>query len=194
VTEYLRLSPITAPTHRDSATEPAGNGLSFAELRRKHAEGVAAPAPLVVTAETRSETSSRPSLDEYIQKTNIDNLAFLGAGAPALDAAELLAQHHAMSALIAEAQRRFDRIVIDSAPLLGVSDSLLLATQVQAVCLVIRAHRTPRKSVQRAMDMLQRADAPVLGVILNGLVATRSDYYSDYYHYEDYRARPSKSG
>jgi len=59
---------------------------------------------------------------------------------------------------------------------------------------VIRAHRTPRKSVQRAMDMLQRADAPVLGVILNGLVATRSDYYSDYYHYEDYRARPNKSG
>jgi Mrp family chromosome partitioning ATPase len=58
-----------------------------------------------------------------------------------------------------------------------------LAMQVHAVCLVIRGHRTPRKSIQRALEMLQRAEAPVMGVVLNGLVANRSDYYSDYYHY-----------
>ncbi len=192
VTEYLRLSPVTPTTRHDSIPGSGENGLSFTELRRKHAEGTTAPVPAVVTAESRSEPANRPTLDEFVQKTTVDNLSFLAAGAPAMDAAELLGQPHAMSALMAEGQRGFDRIVIDSAPLLGVSDSLLLATHVQAVCLVIRAHRTPRKSVQRAMDMLQRADAPLLGVIVNGLVATRSDYYSDYYHYEDYRAKPSK--
>jgi Mrp family chromosome partitioning ATPase/uncharacterized protein involved in exopolysaccharide biosynthesis len=193
VTEYLRLSPMTpaAPSMRMGTPEagPGNDSLSFAELRRKHAQGSVAAAPQVVTAEARPDPANRPSLDEFVQKTSIENLSFLASGAPALDSAELLAQHHALPALIAEANRKFDRIVIDSAPLLGVSDALLLAMHVQAVCLVIRSHRTARKSVQRALEMLQRADAPLLGVILNGLVAARSDYYSDYYHYEDYRAK-----
>jgi polysaccharide biosynthesis transport protein len=191
VTEYLRLSPMTpVTTAAVSMAEPGqSNGLSFAELRRKHAAGSSAPAPQVVTAEPRPEPANRPTLEEFIQKTSIENLSFLAAGAPAMDSAELLAQPHALPALIAEATRKFDRVVIDSAPLLGVSDALLLSVHVQAVCLVIRAHRTARKSVQRALEMLQRAEAPLLGVILNGLVAARSDYYSDYYHYEDYRAK-----
>jgi Mrp family chromosome partitioning ATPase/uncharacterized protein involved in exopolysaccharide biosynthesis len=205
VTDYLRLSPsipaaaapvVTSPVEGGDGGGGSGStGLSFAELRRKHAGGATttAPAPAVTTHETRPEAPGRPTLDEFLQKTTIENLAFLGAGAPAMDAAELLAQSNAVAALIAEAQRRFDRIVIDSAPLLGVSESLLLATHVQAVCVVVRAHRTPRNSVQRSLEMLQRADAPVLGVILNGLVATRSDYYSDYYHYEDYRAKSRNS-
>jgi Mrp family chromosome partitioning ATPase len=193
VTDYLRLSPATpsVPVVPVSAVvDTGGDGLSFAELRRKHAGGSSsAPAPAIAAPEPRSESPIRPTLDEFLQKTTVENLTFLGAGAPAMDAAELLAQSNSVAALIAEAQRRFDRIVIDSAPLLGVSESLLLATQVQAVCLVIRAHRTARSSVQRALEMLQRAEAPLLGIILNCLVATRSDYYSDYYHYEDYRTK-----
>jgi polysaccharide biosynthesis transport protein len=191
VTEYLRLAPVTsaAPSASTPQAGTSSNGLSFAELRRKHAQGSVAAPPQMVTAEARPDLTDRPSLDEFIQKTSIENLSFLASGAPAMDSAELLAQHHAVPALIAEANRKFDRIVIDSAPLLGVSDALLLAMHVQAVCLVIRGHRTARKSVQRALEMLQRADAPLLGVILNGLVAARSDYYSDYYHYEDYRAK-----
>jgi polysaccharide biosynthesis transport protein len=197
VTEFLRLAPIAPQVVRSSGvTDSAKDGLSFTELRRKHAGGTSAPAAPAIataTAEPRPEAAHRPTLDEFVQTTTIENLNFLSAGAPAMDSAELLSQPSALAALFAEAHRKFDRIVIDSAPLLGVSDSLLLATQVQAVCLVIRAHRTARKSVSRALEMLQRADAPVLGVILNGLVANRSDYYSDYYHYEDYRAKRKDS-
>jgi Mrp family chromosome partitioning ATPase len=197
VTEFLRLCPATPQVNRREVGPDhhhGESGLSFSELRRKHSEDSVAAAPQVITAEPRAETANRPTLDDFIQKTSVENLSFLAAGAPAIDAAELLAQPNAVASLIGDAQRKFDRIVIDSAPLLGVSDSLLLATQVQGVCLVIRAQRTPRRSVQRAMDMLQRADAPILGVILNGLVASRTDYYSDYYHYEDYRAKPGRSG
>ncbi|MCL4179119.1 MAG: AAA family ATPase [Verrucomicrobia bacterium] len=194
VTDYLRLSPSLPAAPVGNVPDSGDGGLSFAELRRKHAEGSSgASAPATAATEVRAEVANRPTLDEFVQKTTIENLTFLSAGAPAMDAAELLAQSNAVVSLITEAQRKFDRIVIDSAPLLGVSESLLLATQVQAVCLVIRAHRTARNTVQRALEMLQRADAPVLGIILNGLVATRSDYYSDYYHYEDYRAKARNS-
>jgi polysaccharide biosynthesis transport protein len=198
ITDYLRSLPVGV-----SAAQPiepvrrSGSGLSFAELRRKQEGKTAGVAPGSATAAVLGSgsgsgdgTGARVSLDEFEQKTAVENLFFLSAGTPSPDSSELLSQVGSVSTLLNDAYRRYDRVVIDSAPLLGVSDTLLLATQVHAVCLVIRSHRTPRKSIQRALEMLQRAEAPVLGVILNGLVATRSDYYSDYYHY-DYRAKGS---
>lgn len=207
VTDYLRTIPEGVPSAR-TAARPAesarrsGSGLSFAELRRKQEGKGTDPAMATATAAAVGGTtttlpaggdgSARAGLDEFVQKTGMENLFFLSAGTPSPDASELLGQTGAISAMLNEAYRRYDRVVIDSAPLLGVSDTLLLATQVHAVCLVIRGHRTARKSIQRAIEMLQRAEAPVLGVILNGLVASRSDYYSDYYQY-DYRAKASST-
>jgi polysaccharide biosynthesis transport protein len=197
VTDYLRSLPVRAGARPTEPVRRSGSGLSFAELRRKQEakSGDAAPATATVLGSGSGGgdgSAARIPLDEFVQKTGEENLFFLSAGTPSPDASELLSHAGSVSTLLNEAYRRFDRVVIDSAPLLGVSDTLLLATQVHAVCLVIRGHRTPRKSIQRALEMLQRAEAPVLGVILNGLVASRSDYYSDYYHY-DYRSKaPAK--
>jgi polysaccharide biosynthesis transport protein len=192
VTDYLRMLPMNAPAPvQEAGRRSSGGGLSFAELRRKQEGKVAEP---VVSRATVSggggvggEVPARLGLEDFVQATGVENLQFLSAGTPSSDSSELLGQAGAVSTLLNEAYRRFDRVVIDSAPLLGLSDTLLLATQVHGVCLVIRAQRTPRKSIQRAVEILQRAEAPLLGVILNGLVASRSDYYSDYYHY-DYRS------
>jgi polysaccharide biosynthesis transport protein len=191
VTDYLRCVPAVAPSTRPA--EPVrrtGSGLSFAELRRKQegqgtvVGGGSVAADLLTPGVGGGDRSAtRVALDEFVQKTGVENLFFLSAGTPSPDSSELLGQAGAISSLLNDAYRRYDRVVIDSAPLLGVSDTLLLAMQVHAVCLVIRGHRTPRKSIQRALEMLQRAEAPVMGVVLNGLVANRSDYYSDYYHY-----------
>jgi uncharacterized protein involved in exopolysaccharide biosynthesis/Mrp family chromosome partitioning ATPase len=190
VTDYLRLQ-ATGPIGRSQ--EPAsrgGAGLSFAELRRKQEGGGGHAAGSTATLEAKAEAEPRLALTELVQKTSVDNLWFLSAGSPSHNSTELLGQQGAVSALMNEAFRKYDRVVVDSAPVLGVSDTLLLATQVQAVCLVIRAHRTARKAIQRATDVLHRAEVPLLGVILNGLAASRSDYYNDYYHYDDYRAKP----
>jgi Mrp family chromosome partitioning ATPase len=194
VTDYLRMLPMNAPVPvHESGRRSSGGGLSFAELRRKQEGKVAEP---VVSRATVTggvgggEVPARLGLEDFVQATGVENLQFLSAGTPSADSSELLGQAGAVSTLLNEAYRRFDRVVIDSAPLLGLSDTLLLATQVHGVCLVIRAQRTPRKSIQRAVEIMQRAEAPLLGVILNGLVASRSDYYSDYYHY-DYRSNPT---
>jgi polysaccharide biosynthesis transport protein len=196
ITDYLRSLPVgIAPARPVEPLRRSGSGLSFAELRRKQEgqPGGANPssaAAAVMGSGSGDGTVGRIALDEFEQKTGVENLFFLSAGTPAPDSSELLSQVGSVSTMLNDAYRRYDRVVIDSAPLLGVSDTLLLATQVHAVCLVIRSHRTPRKSIQRALEVLQRAEAPILGVILNGLVASRSDYYSDYYHY-DYRAKGS---
>jgi polysaccharide biosynthesis transport protein len=77
----------------------------------------------------------------------------------------------------------FDRIVIDSAPVNLVSDTVVFSRIVQGVCLVVRAGKTPRRSVQRAVQSLQQAEARLFGVVLNGVSLSRLDrkhrrYYS----------------
>ncbi len=71
--------------------------------------------------------------------------------------------------------------MIDSAPVLAVSDTLLMAPLVQTVCVVVRASHTPRNAVQRALGMLTGAGGRPAGIILNRLPRTRGAGY--YYYY-----------
>ena len=72
-------------------------------------------------------------------------------------------------------------MVIDTAPINAVSDTLLLVRSVQAVVLVIHAASTPRKAVQRASQKLLEAGAPLAGLVLNQLPsASGHDYYFHY--------------
>lgn len=75
----------------------------------------------------------------------------------------------------------FDRVVIDSAPVLAVSDTLLMTPMVQTVCVVIRAGHTARNAVQRALGMLTGAGGRPAGVVLNRLPRRRGAGY--YYYY-----------
>jgi Mrp family chromosome partitioning ATPase len=80
--------------------------------------------------------------------------------------------------------REFDRIVIDSAPIHAVSDTLLIADETQITVLVVHGGSTPRKSVARCVQLLQNAGAAVGGVVLNLLPRRRGggyDYYGSYY-------------
>jgi Mrp family chromosome partitioning ATPase len=83
--------------------------------------------------------------------------------------------------LVAEAAEMFDRVVIDSAPILAVSDTLLMTPLVQTVCVVVRSNKTPRNAVQRALGMLTGAGGRPAGVILNRLPKRRGAGY--YYYY-----------
>jgi Mrp family chromosome partitioning ATPase len=85
--------------------------------------------------------------------------------------------------LIGEALKRFDRVVIDSAPIQAVSDTLLILDGVQTVCLTVRSGRTPRKAVLRSLQTLKNAGAPLAGVVLNFLKRQR-DGGGYYYNYD----------
>jgi Mrp family chromosome partitioning ATPase len=83
--------------------------------------------------------------------------------------------------VLAEAAGLFDHVVIDSAPVNAVSDTLLLAKSVSSVCLVVRAAHTPRNAVLRATRKLREAGARLSGFVLNRLPKSSGAGY--YYHY-----------
>ena len=80
-----------------------------------------------------------------------------------------------------EAAKLFDRVVVDSAPVLAVSDTLLMAPFVQTVCMIIRARKTPRPAVQRALSLIAAAGTRPAGLVLNRLPQSRG--YGYYYYY-----------
>jgi Mrp family chromosome partitioning ATPase len=187
VSEFLKRAQQKAVAGRDVRREPQPADLSFSELRRKQREaaGEAGAAPADASMAV-VPTAGGMGLDEVLQPTEIENLSFVAAGAPVSNPSEMLGQggfDHLMSELL----KRFERVVIDSAPMLGISDTLLLSKRVQAICFVVRANQTPRRAVVRAVEILKRAEAPLAGVILNGLTPKRSDPYGQNYYYY-YRA------
>jgi uncharacterized protein involved in exopolysaccharide biosynthesis/Mrp family chromosome partitioning ATPase len=106
-------------------------------------------------------------------------LSVLAGGRRAPNPAELLSAR-SFAELVAEAGKLFDRVVIDSAPVLAVSDTLLMTPYVQTVCMVVRARRTARNAVQRAVLLLAGTGSRPAGVILNRLPRNRG---TDYYYY-----------
>jgi polysaccharide biosynthesis transport protein len=107
-------------------------------------------------------------------------LFVLAGGHRAPNPAEILSGA-AFAGLMEQAAKLYDRIVLDSAPVLAVSDTLLMAPYVQTVCLIIRARKTPRPAVQRALSLIAAAGTRPAGLVLNRLPQSRG--YGYYYYY-----------
>lgn len=183
VSDFLRKAQPKASLRGGTQGGAPRPELSFAEVRRKQREVTgASPAPSPIPSGDTTSFTNPVVLDEVLQHTEIQNLAFIAAGTPVSNPSELLAQPN-FSYLIGELLKRFDRVIVDSAPMLGISDTLLLSNRVQAVCFVVRANQTPRRAVVRAVEILKRADAPIVGLVLNGLTPKKSDPYGQSYYY-----------
>ena len=130
---------------------------------------------------------------ELVQPTAHEKFFYLPAGTLAPNPAELLAQG-GFDGLVAEALNHYDRVIIDSAPVHAVSDTLLMVRNAKTVCLVVRSGKTPRKAVGRAVEMLYKADAPLAGIILNRQARRRfAGGYDPYYSYS-YNGKYSEKG
>ena len=138
--------------------------------------------------------TGQKGIDLLVHPTKLENLFFISAGTTAPNPAELLARG-TTDALIDEALARFDRVVIDSAPIHAVSDTLLILARVQTVCIVARAAKTPCRAVQRCIQMLHGAHAPLVGIVLNRMPRRRGPgyYYDTYYDYS-YHGKYAKKG
>jgi capsular exopolysaccharide synthesis family protein len=146
---------------------------------------------LVGEAEVASAARQIPAgeiqlVDESIERTE-DILAATGGqlfvlagGRRAPNPAEILAGPF-FGQLIAKAATLFDRVVVDSAPILAVSDTLLMMPHVQTVCIVVRAAKTPRTAVHRAITLLAKSGIRPAGLVLNRLRRGRGVGY--YYYY-----------
>ncbi len=121
-------------------------------------------------------------------------LDLLTAGERAPNPAELLASG-SFGKVIEEALGRYDRIVVDTAPLLAVSDTLTIAPFAQSALMVIRWGKTPLPSVQRALHMLAgAAGKPASGVIFNQMPAATGNYGYYYGYRKSYYGSPGVYG
>ena len=177
------------------ATAFAQNGfktiLLDADLRRPmlHCELLNRNAEYLGFSDFLSELAT---LDQIVAPTNIENLYLIPAGRHCPNPTMLLSDS-AFSALLDRLLSDYDRVIVDSAPVNAVSDTLLLARHFNAVCLVVRIGKTQRATVERAVRLLEQSGANIVGTILNRLPrGYGADYY--YYYYGDEYAKGATYG
>lgn len=111
------------------------------------------------------------------------NLWFISSGRPSVRSGELL-QSHRMMELIPLQRERFDFVIIDCPPVLGLADTLAIAPFVDAVLMVARAELSKRSAIIHAVDQLYQVGAPVLAGVLNDApISRRSGSYGYGYGY-----------
>jgi capsular exopolysaccharide synthesis family protein len=118
-----------------------------------------------------------------IRKTKVPNLYLLSRGTLPPNPAALLGSDK-MRRTLDRLAAEFRFIVVDSPPLLPVSDTVLIATLVDGVILVAKGQEVPGDLVRRARDRLDYVNAKILGVVLNGVDLTGAEYaqYRQVYH------------
>ncbi len=133
--------------------------------------------------------SGQTTLDKAVCSTEIDNLSVLTAGGRAPNPAELIATPR-MRELIEEALTIYDRVVIDTAPVLAVSDTVLIAPHVNVTCLVIKACSTSGKTAARAVRALTEIKCRPAGIVLNSIPSgSGNEYYYSGKYYGTYSSK-----
>ncbi len=131
------------------------------------------------------------SIESIVQDTQYPGVRIAPSGAPVEHPGELIAHG---PELIALATTLADVVIVDTAPLLATDDASALMPVVDEVVVVCRAGRTPNEAASLASELLNRLDAPVVGVAIIGASrppSARSYYRSDYR--ARHRARPAKT-
>jgi len=125
------------------------------------------------------------TLEDVVSKVNTENLFFMSSGNTPTDAASILNSRR-MTDMIEEVKSRFDLVLIDSPPILGVSDASIISSEVDHTIIVIQHRKLPRKLLQRVKQAVENVGGNIIGVVLNN-VDVRSDteyqYYTSYYTY-----------
>ncbi|HET9532973.1 MAG TPA: polysaccharide biosynthesis tyrosine autokinase [Blastocatellia bacterium] len=119
-------------------------------------------------------------IEGLIQNLPIKNLSLLPSGAVPPNAAELISSEK-MKHLLAMLAEQYDHILIDSPPLMHVTDPVILSTMVDGVILVVHGGKSTREMVRRSRQDLAAVGAKIFGVVLNN-VDLRGDGYDDYYY------------
>ncbi|SRR5579883_206644 len=135
----------------------------------------------------------RASFEEAIKPTDVPNLYVLPCGIIPPNPAELLGSKR-MIQLIDKLRDMFDAILIDTPPVVAVTDALLLGHVADATILVARADVTRIDALLSAMDSIERSGANLLGVVLNNFNVANAygSYYKYYQYYHYYSSSPQQ--
>ena len=124
-------------------------------------------------------------LKDVIFQTGHANLYMLPSGPVPVDPSGLIGSNR-MHQLLAEVSKRFDVVLVDSPPVLGVSDASLLVSRADATLLVLQPRKMPIKALQRSKALIQSAGGSIMGLVMNNVDIsgdTQYQYYTTYYSY-----------
>ncbi len=131
------------------------------------------------------------SLKDVVSGTEVENLSFLPSGPVPPNPTELL-DSDKMKEFVKQAKESYDYIIFDSPPVVAVSDAAVLAAMSDGAIQVIWSGNTSRKLVMMGKGKIESIGAKVIGVILNNLKASRSNYYYYYPRYYKYYGTEKK--
>jgi len=182
---------VTSPVSGDGKTTVVSNlGLTLAQAGQKVLivdADCRAPGQHSIFKKNRQDKglslvlTGQMSLDDAIEPTDTENLDILTCGPSVSNVAEML-NGGALQEVIATLATRYDRVVIDSAPVLSCTDTQVLATQCDGVVVVLRAEASTRKNSLQTCVELAGVGARILGVVVNGTPSKRDSYrYGGYY-------------
>jgi succinoglycan biosynthesis transport protein ExoP len=134
--------------------------------------------------------SGHGDLESIIKKSEVPNLFYIPVGPIPPNPSELLGSN-LFKKMLETLEARFDHILVDSPPVLGFADAIVLSSSVNGVILTVLGGKTPRWALQRAKEALQQTNTKILGVVINRVDIRRSDY-GYYYHYHSYYGEEGK--
>jgi succinoglycan biosynthesis transport protein ExoP len=129
--------------------------------------------------------SSSTELDSLIQESPIPNLSVIPSGPIPPNPAELLSSKK-MKDMLSLLGEKFDHIIIDSPPILNVTDPIILSTIVNGTVLVIHSGKSSRFLVKRCSQELSAVRSKIFGVVLNNVDLKKDGYDYYYYRYSHY--------
>jgi len=129
--------------------------------------------------------TGKVSFEDAVQKTGIENIWILPSGPHPPNPAELLNSRR-MKELLAEVRERFDIVLLDTPPVLAVIDPVTISSITDCTVLVVRAGKTTRKPLARAVAEIRKAKSEIVGVIFNEVKIGRQGDAGPYYHYYQY--------
>lgn len=182
----------------------SGEGKSFSALNCAASYALRGHQTLLIEADLRCPTLEASLLDgnnrglgeflrgraepnEICYPAGPQGLYFIPAGELRPNPAELLASNY-LPELLFRSLEYFDKIIIDAAPLLPVSDALVVGRLVEAICIVIRSKVSRKDDVSRSLKILESAGKRPAGYVLNGFTSRHVDgSYMNYINHQQHR-------
>ena len=120
---------------------------------------------------------------KYLIETKISNLTILTAGTVPPNPS-LLLESQKMEEIMEELKNRYDRIIFDTPPVMGLPDTLIMSRLADIVLIVARAKKTTVELLESTQKDLKNVNANIVGIILNRVERQNKKYYSHYYNEE----------
>ena len=129
-----------------------------------------------------SVLSGMDSLEKAIVETGVSGLDILPCGPSISNPSEML-NSEAFGEVLEELSSRYDRVILDSPPVMPVTDACILGAICDITLIVLRAEKSTRRGAQQARDGLLSVDAHILGAVVNDVSPKRGRYGHYYYGY-----------